>query len=145
MIWYPQLKRTPRNYGMSTTETDSIIEVWCNGSIPAMEVGVMVIDAREEDHGVTLSKHPETYILGDGCLFVSNATRSKNAQSALWNSLVTVEVRLLLLQQIRHQVAPGCSYQGITLGLRITRVRPIRNPVHGEVVELVDYGGLENR
>lgn len=129
--------------GMSTTEMDSIIEVWCNGSTPAIEVGVMVIDAREEGHRVTLSKHSETYILGDGCLFASNATRSKNVQSSLWNSLVMVEVRLLLLQQIRHQVAPGCSYQGITLGLRITRVRPIRNPVHGEVAELVDCGAPE--
>lgn len=80
------------------------IEAWCNGSTPTNEVGVVAIDAREESHGVTLLKYPETSIIGDGCLFGSNATRLKNTQSALWNSLVTVEVRFLLLRQINKSI-----------------------------------------
>lgn len=60
-----------------------IIEVWCNGSTPTRGVGFVAIDAREESHGVTLLKYPETSIIGDGYLFVSNATRLKNIQSAL--------------------------------------------------------------
>lgn len=64
-------------------ESPKFIEVWCNGSTPTLGVGVVAIDAREESHEITLLKYPETSIFGNGYLFVSNATRLKNVQSAL--------------------------------------------------------------
>lgn len=73
------LKVTVRICGITPT---TIIEVWCNGSTPT-GVGFVAIDAREESHDITLLKYQETCINWDGYLFVSNATRLKNVQSAL--------------------------------------------------------------